>query len=497
MTAPAAGPKGPDPSATADGIEGVRTVPPPVTLDPTRPTWRVVLALALPELARQFLLLLVGLSDQYLAGHYQPSDPRLHTAFQAAQTNANYLAWSFNSYPLLVTVGATALVARFVGAADRTMAVRVANQAVGLAILLGLIGTAAGLVGVEPLVRLMEPEPEAAAFAVAYLRPLILLMTCQVVEAAGIACLVGAGDTRTGLRVLAGVAVVNLPLAWGLCWGLGPLPELGFVGIAVGTAVSHLLGSLAVLTVLARGRAGLRLRGRLMRPDPGLWRRILRIGVPAAADSWSVLAGQLWFLGIVNRLGTDAAAAHGIAIRWEALGYLSGGAFGTAAMALVGQNLGAGRPRQAARSGWVAFGLGGTLMCAMGVLFFALAPLMFRLFNPYPEQQGVIEAGVPVLRLVAFAMPSLAACIILLAALRGAGDTRVPVLFTWLGFLGVRIPLAYALTLDRLDLGPLGTWPGGDLGLFGAWLAMFADLVVRGFLILVRFAGGRWKRVKV
>jgi putative MATE family efflux protein len=486
-----------DPTATSDAIEGGRVVLVPVALDPSRATWQVVLALALPELARQFLLLLVGISDQYLAGNYHPSDPGQHTALQAAQTNANYLAWSFNSYPFLVTVGATALVARFVGAGDRALAVRVANQAIGLAVVLGLIGTAVGLIGVEALVGVMEPEPVAAGFAVAYLRPLILLMTCQVVEAAGIACLVGAGDTRTGLRVLAGVAVVNLPLAWGLCRGWGPLPELGFVGIAIGTAVSHLLGALAVLAVLAHGRAGLKLHLHLLRPDYALWRRVLRIGVPAAADSWSVLAGQMWFLSIVNRLGTDAAAAHGIAIRWEALGYLSGGAFGTAAMALVGQNLGAGRPSQAARSGWVAFGLGGSLMCLMGVLFFALAPLMFRLFCPYEEQRGVIAAGVPVLRLVAFAMPALAACIILLSGLRGAGDTRVPVLFTWVGFLAVRIPLAYALSLDRLDLGALGTWPGAGLGLFGAWLAMFADLVVRGLLILARFAGGRWQRVRV
>jgi Na+-driven multidrug efflux pump len=91
-----------------------------------------------------------------------------------------------------------------------------------------------------------------------------------------------------------------------------------------------------------------------------------------------------------------------------------------------------------------------------------------------------------------------AACyIIFTGALRGAGDTRVPVLFTWIGFLGVRIPLAYALTQAHLDLGPLGVWPGADLGLFGAWLAMFADLLVRGGFFLVRFRGGRWQHIEV
>ena len=74
----------------------------------------------------------------------------------------------------------------------------------------------------------------------------------------------------------------------------------------------------------------------------------------------------------------------------------------------------------------------------------------------------------------------MACCIVFSFALRGAGDTRVPVLFTWIGFLGVRLPLAYLFTQGYVDLSGLGTWLGGDPRLFGAWLAMFADLLVRG-----------------
>jgi Na+-driven multidrug efflux pump len=80
----------------------------------------------------------------------------------------------------------------------------------------------------------------------------------------------------------------------------------------------------------------------------------------------------------------------------------------------------------------------------------------------------------------------MASTIILTYALRGSGDTRVPVLFTWLGFLGIRIPLAYALTGSEMGL-----------GLLGAWYAMFADLMVRGGLVLHRFAAGRWQTVRV
>jgi Na+-driven multidrug efflux pump len=223
----------------------------------------------------------------------------------------------------------------------------------------------------------------------------------------------------------------------------------------------------------------------------------LRVSVPAAADSLSMQAGYLWFVALVNGLGDVASAAHGVALGWEALAYQSGAALGTAAMSLVGQNQGAGRPARAARTGWVAFGLGAGLMTIMGVVFFTLAGPMFRLFCPHEGQLPLVQAGVPVLQLVAFAMPALASCIVLGMALRGAGDTRVPVLFTWFGFFGVRIPLAYLLTRQQLNCGPLGTLPGAGLGLMGAWLAMFADIHVRGLLVMARFAGGRWQTLRV
>jgi putative MATE family efflux protein len=445
-----------------------------------------VLGLAWPVLVQQFLILVVTLSDRLLAGRFQHLDAPDQVATQAAQTTAHYLAWFLSSYTILVTVGGTALVAHFVGAGDRRGAIRVTHQTLLLAVALGLVGSAAGLIGLPGLVRLLQLQGPAADFAVDYLRPLFALLVFQVIEAGGIACLAGAGDTRTGLWVLGGVALLNLPLAWAIFHGVGPIPGMGFTGIALGTALSHVVGAVAVLVVLARGRAGLRIRWRGLRPQRDLLRRLLRISLPAAADSLAVAVGQLWFLSIINGLGDTAEAAHGIALCWEALGYLSGGAFGTAAMTLVGQYKGAGRPADAARGGRTAFLLGLSVMSFMGGLFFVLAGPMFRVFCPGAGQAAIVEAGVPVLRLVAFAMPALASCIIFTYALRGAGDTRMPLAINTLGFYAVRLPLAYLLTKSALDL-----------GLFGAWLAMFADILVRGLFFLARFAGGRWQHVGV
>jgi putative MATE family efflux protein len=348
-----------------------------------------------------------------------------------------------------------------------------------------VLGSGVGLLVVGPVLRLLQLDGEALTYAADYLRPLLMLLALQMVGHAGIACLAGAGDTKTGLWVLGGVALANVPLALAFCRGFGPIPELGFRGIATGTAISQALGALVVLVILWRGRAGLRLRAKYFRPRPDLLARLLRVSVPAALDNLVMQVGYLWFLGIVNSLGNVASAAHGHALAWEGLGYMLGSAFGTAAVTVVGQYKGAARPDLAARGGWTAFALGAGVMSVTAAVFFTFATPMLQLFCPRPEQREIVEAGVPVLRLVAFGMPALASCMILAAALRGAGDTRVPVLFTLAGFFAVRIPLAYALT------GPLG------MGLTGAWLAMFADLYVRGLFVLGRFASGRWKAVRV
>jgi putative MATE family efflux protein len=449
------------------------------------PTWKLVLMLGWPALVQQLLIFAVMLFDAWLAGWYGD------VAAQSAQTTATYLNWTISSYAVLVSVGGTALVARFIGAEDVWSAVRVTNQALVLAAGLGVLGSVAGQIWGHELMALLQLKGKAADLGADYLRPIFIVLPFQMLLLGGIACLAGAGDTRTGLWVLGGIALLNMPLAAYF------RSQMGFTGIAVGTAASNLLGSLVVLVVLARGRAGLRLRLSLLWPDLGLIRRLLRISIPAGLDSLLVAVGQLCFLSIVNRLSEAESGAHGIALRWEALAFLAGTAFGTAAMTMVGQNLGAGDPERAARSGWSAFGLCCLVMCLCGVIFVVLAPQMFALFCPRLEQEPVIDAGVPVLRLIAVAMPPLAATIVFTAALRGAGDTRVPVLFTMIGFFLIRLPLAWVLTSHELDLGSLGVWRGAGLGLIGAWIAMAIDVFARGGFLLLRFAGGRWRGIEV
>jgi len=297
--------------------------------------------------------------------------------------------------------------------------------------------------------------------------------------------------------IMAVVNVVNVAVSWALVLGLGPLPQLGWEGLAIGTMCGFVVGGVLLLCLLARGRFGLRLRWRLMRPDGDLIRRLLRIGLPGGVDTLSVIGCQLWFVAVINQLGDVAAAAHGVAISVESLAFLPGVAFQMAAATLAGQYLGARDYHKASRSIMMACLLGGGIMVAAGALFFTLAEHLPHLFVG-AGQAEVARTAAPLLRTVSVAMPALALTMILTGALRGAGDTRWPLVFSMIGFLGVRIPAAYWLAFPSVEI--LGTGfvlTGWGLGVLGAWYAMVADLTVRAGLVACRFWHGGWKQIQV
>jgi putative MATE family efflux protein len=439
--------------------------------------------LALPVLIEQMLLYLVFFSDTILTGRYM-EDEHL-----AAVTNGTYLLWFFQSIMVVVSAGATALVARLIGGGERAAAVKICGQSILLAWVVGLLILVMGYGAAPRIISSLNLKGATAQEAVGFLRVVLFATPLMASLIGGVACLRGAGDTRTGMWVMIVVNLINVSLSWSLVTGLGWFPSFGLRGVAAGTAIGEGTGGLIVLIVLAKGRSGLGLSLRNLIPAFAELRRILRISLPAAGESLTNAMCQLWFISLINRLGPTSTAAHGVAIRCESLSFLTLLAFSVSASTLTGQYLGARRPDLAARAARTAWGMGVAVMIVLGFLIYILARPMFVLFLGSGHDE-VISLGVPVLRIVAFALPALATINVLSGALRGAGDTRWPWVIVLCGYLVVRLPLTYYLTFPSHE-GGLG-W-----GLRGAWIAMFADLCVRGTLIAIRFLQGGWKRVRV
>lgn len=446
-------------------------------------TRRRVFDLALPAVGEQVLNTLVGLVDVYLVGNLSVAAAgRLGYSSATALTAAglgNQFTWLMMVLFLAVGVGATALVARAVGARDEASLGRIVSQAFRLAVLVGIAATVAGLLLAEPFLAMIAAPSEARAPGAAYIRLNAAAFLPAVLLLVGMACLRGAGDTRTPLLVMLGVNAVNIGVSWLLVEGRFGLPTLGVEGAAIGSALARGLGGVAVVALLLRGHAGLRLsltRGR----DPEMLRRLSRVSLPAAGEQLIFQGALLIFVRFVNDLGTTAYAAHNVTLSIESLSFLPGMGYAAATSALVGQSLGARQPERAERYAYEALLQGGLMMSLLGAAMVAMPHQLVAIFSNDP---AVIEAAVPTLRAAGLVQPALAVSFIMLGALRGAGDTRWPMLSRLLTTWVVRLPLTAVAT--------------ALLGLPGVWLAMCTDFTLMAILALWRFSAGRWKRIEV
>jgi putative MATE family efflux protein len=454
-------------------------------------TLRPLFALALPVMAEESLNLLVGYTDWYLAGHFLEG-----AAPKAAMGLMSYVFWILPTLFSLISIGALALVARFVGAGMRKEASHVVNQAMLLGIVAAGIGIFFFLIGGQWFVSAMQLRPEAAELALRYIRIMTPAIPAIMLEQIGSACLRGSGDAVTGLIARVVLNAVNMVLATLLVTGAGPLPKLGWDGLAIGTATAHSIGGLIILGMLLRGRNGMKLSIGWPKPNGATIRRLLRIGLPGGFDASSVVVCHLIYVSIINALGTEASAAHGLGLQIEALAYCPGSAFYVAAATMAGQSLGAGQPRQAVRSVMTATVCGVLVMSLAGLLFYFAGEQLAEFFIGRPTHL-TRHAG-DLLKIVACGCPALAILNVLTGGLRGSGDTRVPLAITFIGLVGIRIPLACFLAWDQIPLPFTGiALPGLGFGVDGAWLAMVVDATVRSQLALARFWQGGWMSVKV
>ncbi|MCL6431793.1 MAG: MATE family efflux transporter, partial [Anaerolineae bacterium] len=282
-----------------------------------------VLRLALPAVSEQLLNMTVGLADTWLVGHLG-ADPI------AAVSISNQIVMLAQVLCSSIATGSTALIARCVGAQDAVTANRAVGQSMLVAVLIGLGTTAAGVGFAGQAARLMGATGNALPMATAYLRIVswsLMLMTCLFV---GNACLRGAGDTLSAMRVMMLVNAINIVVAAALIYGPFGLPRLGVVGSALGAAAGRSVGGIVVLVTLWRGRAGLRLHWRRMVPDVSVIRRILRIGIPTGIEMLLFRFGDMSYYRVVTSLGMAACAAHAITLNAQSLSFSPGFGFAMA-----------------------------------------------------------------------------------------------------------------------------------------------------------------------
>ena len=434
-----------------------------------------VVALTGPAIVQGLVVTGVLFTDRLLLGSH--SGDTLGSMSIAGPT-----LWCIFSVFGALGAGVLALVGRAHGAGDPERVARVTATAVGLAFGLGLVLMVGGILLREEIGLLVASDhPDSAqvrAYASRYMLIVFLSAPLNLMGAIGTVALQAGGDTRTPMLLSWAAGFINLGLTWVLLFGHFGLPAMGIDGAAIGTATAFAFQGLATTAYLAFNRGPVR----LSRPTRRVLPPLFKVALPAVGEKLIFHLGYFIFVILVGRLGDTAMIAHQALIAIESLGFVGSSAFGIAAGAIVAQKLGAGAPQEAMRAGRLSARLGVICLTAFGVLFFFAAPELVSWFTDDPE---VTALAVPCLRIAAFAQPLMAISDVFAGALRGAGDTRTPMIVAFFGPLGVRITACFALAY----------W--ADLGLIGIWLGSTLDWIVRSVWLTTVFLRGRWREIAI
>jgi putative MATE family efflux protein len=406
-------------------------------------------------------------------------------AYVVASLGAEALAGVTLVFPLVMLTGmmsaggmgggVSSAVARALGAGRRADADALVTHATALALAFAAVFTAGILGGGPALYGFLGGRGGTLEAALAYSNAYFLGVV-SVWLANSLANVVrGTGHMALPAGLMVGGAALQITLSVGLVHGLGPLPRLGVAG--AGWAAVLAFGTVAALLAayLASGRALVRFRA--TRLQWRLFREILRVGLPGAATNLMANATVLLLTGLVGRFGTAALAGYGIGSRLEYLQIPIVFGMGTALVAMVGTNIGAGRRERAERIAWTGAAMAGAVTGAIGVTAALRPDVWTGIFTRDPAVAGVAAAY---LRIVGPAYAFFGVGLALYFASQGAGRLRWPVV----------------ASVTRLLLATSGGWAvlalaGG--GLAALFAAMALALVAYGGLTAWAVRAGAWR----
>jgi putative MATE family efflux protein len=395
----------------------------------------------------------------------------------AAVTTSVFVMWWMYSANDVFAIGVVAYVSQLLGAGDRQRAGVASYLALRGSLVLGLVGSAAGILFASKIYGLMGSDAGTLAQGTRYLSIVLLGSPVFLIALTSEGIMRAAGDSRTPFFVDLVAIGLNILLDPILIYGFGPIPAYGVAGAAWATISTQGLAAVVYLYLARRGHrafpfarhatgSAIKLSG------------VLRVGLPAAAIGILFSAVYIIFASVAGRYGAASLAVVGIINRLEALEYMTSVAVGLAGAALVGQNLGAGQPDRAVRvirvgTRWVAI-----YSLVLSVLMMAFPEFFLSLFTADPE---AIRIGSDYLRIVAWCFVFNGIEIVVAESILGSGHTvAISIIFTV--FSLVRIPLAFIVP-QLWDLGVLGI----------AWVISIT-CVVRSLVILAWAARGTWKK---
>lgn len=446
------------------------------------PLGAAVWRLAWPTMLVNIISGLQSLVDQVLVGHI------IGYTGNAAIGVANQIFIAVFIFVGSIFTGMSVLVARFSGAGDHDMVDRTVYQAfITVVAMAVLVMAPLGYFLGPALLDLVHASPEVQVQALPFLRIMFVSSIGMLIFFMLGGALRSAGDARTPMVMGFVLTGLNVVFNVVLIRGLGPIPELGTAGAALGTALaSGLVAAYAVFRLWHGGWVVRFPHRHGLAPDWEIIRALFRFGLPAGFQGIAMNVGGVFLLSFIGSLAESAPAqaAYSVAytqlfsfVTWTSIGLMG------AAAAVAGQNLGAGRPDRSAAAVHASARIGVGVAICVGILFLTIPRQLMAIFGL--QEPEVVSIATGLLRVLSLSGLFIAAALTYTGGLQGTGDTKSPLYISIAS--QVLLPLGICFVVQQT----------GSLRPMHIWLAILAGHVTRFTLSYLRFAQGRWRGIAV
>lgn len=431
---------------------------------------RAVFLLAIPMILELCLESVFAVVDMYFVG-------KLGANAIATVGMTESVMFLVYSLAMGISIAATAVVARRVGEKNPDAAANAGLQAIILAIFVALIFGVIGIIFAGDILALMGAKSDVVAEGTSFTRTMLGGSVVVVLIFVINGVFRGAGDAAMAMRSLWLASLTNIILC--------PIfiHYFGLVGAAWATVIARGVGVCYQLVHLFAGKTMLRLNADGLKIDVSIIRSLVEIALPAAfqniiaSGSWVVLVRLVAETG-----GTAASAGYQICIRNIMFFLMPAWGLSNAAATLVGQNLGAQKPKRAEESVLLTAKYNAVFMGFVTILFIFAASPIISIFTVDAE---VHRFGTLALQIIGSGYLFYGLEMVMLQALNGAGDTKTPTYINIVGFWLFQIPLAYILA------------KGFGWNAPGAFVAVPAAELLIAVVSWYYFRRGAWKAVKV
>ena len=412
---------------------------------------RHIITFALPLMAGNLFQQMYNMVDTWVVGRFVSNEA--YAAVGTVGPIVNMLIGFFMG----LSSGAGVVISQYYGAKRTDQVERTVHTAITMTLILGVAFTFLGL-GLAPLMlRLMKtPEnvlPESRAYLSIYFSGILGLMLYNM----GSGILRAVGDSRRPFYFLVVCAVMNtvLDLVFVLAFGMG------VQGVALATILAQATSSVLILITLLRTPECIRFRPRLLRIHWDILGKIFRVGIPAAIQMAITAFSNIFVQSYINFFGDNCMSGWTTYAKVDQLIFLPMQSIALAATTFVGQNLGANQPQRARQGVSRALALAVSITVVMMIPVLTFAPEIVAFFN---NKEEVVYYGSLLLR---WMTPFYVLCCfnqIYAGALRGAGNTRAPMIMMLGSFVVFRQIYLFAMSRICNEIIPIAmSYPAGWL----------------------------------